>query len=128
MAWDYEARGAVYLQIRDKLREDVINGKYGPNERIPGVRDLALEAKVNPNTMQRALVELELEGMVITKGTSGRYVTDDVSVIENAKTKVVGDITNDYLGRLAKFNIGKEEAIGLIRNAPDGTGISEGGN
>ena len=115
MSIEYDSGRALYLQLRDKLRDDIVSGVYASGQRLPGVRDLAFEAKVNPNTMQRAVAELENEGIVITKSTSGRVVTDDVSVIENARRKMLAGITGEYLSRLAKFGIGKAEAAELIR-------------
>ena len=114
---EYDSGRAIYLQIRDKLREDIINGVYRSGQRLPGVRDLAFTAQVNPNTMQRALVELENEGIIITKSTSGRTVTDDAEMIEKAKQTMLSDIAKDYLKRVGKYNIGKAEAISLIENA-----------
>ena len=114
---EYDSGRAVYLQIKERIREDIINGVYGSGQRLPGVRDLAFAAQVNPNTMQRALVELEAEGMVVTRGTSGRFVTDDGAAIETAKQKMLAGIAAAYLEKLRKFNIGKAEAVVLIEKA-----------
>ena len=122
MDLEYGQQGAIYLQIRDRIREDIINGVYKPNERLPGVRDLAFEAKVNPNTMQRALAELESEGIIITRGTLGRVVTDDVSVIENARNEIVVGLTRNYLGQLGRFGMDTTDAVRLIESAADQTG------
>ena len=120
MSIEYDSGRALYLQLRDKLRDDIVGGVYASGQRLPGVRDLAFAAQVNPNTMQRALVELEDEGIIITKSTSGRVVTDDSSVIEKAKQDILAGITGDYLARLEKFGIGKAEAAALIEKyAPE---------
>ncbi|MBQ7500040.1 MAG: GntR family transcriptional regulator [Clostridia bacterium] len=123
----YSQQGAIYLQIRDRIREDIINGVYKPQERLPGVRDLAFEAKVNPNTMQRALAELEAEGMIITNGTLGRVVTDDVSVIEKAREDIVFRLTREYLGQLARFGLDRSDAVRLIESAAGQSGDNNKG-
>ncbi|MBQ7647041.1 MAG: GntR family transcriptional regulator [Clostridia bacterium] len=120
MKIEYDSGRALYLQLRDKLRDDIVSGVYASGQRLPGVRDLAFAAQVNPNTMQRALVELENEGIIITKSTSGRVVTDDESVIEKAKQDILAEITEEYLARLEKFHINKAETAALIgKYAPD---------
>ena len=86
MAWELNGERPIYLQLVEQIRLRIISGRYAPGERLPSVRDLAAEAAVNPNTMQRALVELESCGLVITQGTMGRIVTDSNEII-NAERK-----------------------------------------
>ena len=82
MDWKLNGSEPVYLQIMDHFRRAILTGIYPAGSRIPAVRDLAVEAKVNPNTMQRALSELEREGLLISHGTMGRYVTDNQLILE----------------------------------------------
>lgn len=77
MDWTIVAGRPVYLQLIEQLELAIITGEYPPGEKIPGVRDLAAQAQVNPNTMQRALAELEARGLLETQRTAGRTVTSD---------------------------------------------------
>ena len=79
----------IYIQLVEKIRLEIISGKLKSGERIPSVRELALTARVNPNTMQKALVELENEGLVYTERTNGKFVTDNKELIEKIKRKFI---------------------------------------
>ena len=81
MPWDFDNSLPIYLQIMDKIKLKIISGKYRSGEKLPSVRELAQEAGVNPNTMQRALFELEREGLIFSVRTSGRFVTEDEQLI-----------------------------------------------
>ena len=83
MAWDIRADRPVYLQLVEYLQTAVVTGEYPPGSRIPPVRELAGQAGVNPNTMQRALAELETQGLVETHRTSGRTVTENRQTVED---------------------------------------------
>ena len=117
MIGEYDPGRAIYLQLMDGVRERVVSGVYAPGQRLPGVRDLAYEAKVNPNTMQRALSELEDEGLLVTKSTAGRFVTGYVAVIEEARQKMLVELTERYLAQLERLNVGSGEAVGLIERS-----------
>lgn len=87
---DYSPHVPIYLQIIDKVKHLIVSGWWPPGQRIPAVRDLAAEFQVNPNTMQRALAELEREGLLFSERTSGRYVTQDESRI-SAVRKILAE-------------------------------------
>lgn len=89
MAWTFSGREAVYIQIADIIRQDIFKGKYPLGSQLPTVRQLAAEAAVNPNTMQRALLSLEDEGLLYSRGTVGRFVTDDEAVLLEAKERMI---------------------------------------
>ena len=76
MTWKFEGNSPIYLQIIERLETAIAAGTYPPGSKMPSVRDLALEAGVNPNTVQRAFAELEREGLVLTQPTAGRTVTE----------------------------------------------------
>lgn len=88
MSWNFNGTQAVFIQIADRLRRDIVNGVYPAGAQMPPVRQLAFDASVNPNTMQRALTLLESEGLVISRGTVGRYVSSDVAAIESARKRI----------------------------------------
>ena len=77
MSWQFNRTEAVFLQIEKRLKREILVGKYPPDSQFPSVRQLAAEAAVNPNTMQKALSLLEDEGLLYSKGTLGRFVTND---------------------------------------------------
>lgn len=85
MSWAFDNGRPIYAQLVEKLQARIIAGIYKPGDRIPSVRELASEAAVNPNTMQKALMELERSGMIITQRTSGRVVTEDETLIDSMK-------------------------------------------
>ena len=79
---EFESNRPIYLQIVDEIKSRIVSGSYEPGEKLPSVRDFAAELSVNPNTMQRALAQLESEGLIYTERTSGRFVSKDVVIID----------------------------------------------
>ena len=84
--WHLTSDRPVFIQIMEKLKLDIVTGIYAPGDKLPSVRDLAREAAVNPNTMQRAFSELEREGLVYTQRTNGRFITEDITMINQLNT------------------------------------------
>ena len=91
MTWSFDDKLPIYLQIIRILKSDLARGKYQPGEKLPAVRELALSAGVNPNTMQKALAELERDGLLKSQRTSGRFVTDDKEKIMEVRTTLAYD-------------------------------------
>ena len=89
MQWKFSGSRPVYLQIMEHIRGAILVGEFPPGARIPPVRDFAAQAQVNPNTMQRALLELEREGLLVSCGTTGRFVTDDSAILDAMRKKAV---------------------------------------
>ena len=116
MAWTFNSTEAIFIQIADRLRQEILFGKYHPDEQIPAVRQLAFEASVNPNTMQKALSHLEEEGILYTKSTSGRFVTNDISLLEHAKEKVKRDTVKNWLIQAEALGISTDELINYINS------------
>lgn len=117
MAWNFNSREPVFLQIANRLRCDILNGKYKPDEQIPAVRQLAFEASVNPNTMQKSLSFLEDEGLLYSKGTIGRFVTSDGEILKEAREKMKKSCMDDLIARAKESGISKDELIDYIRKA-----------
>ena len=88
MAWILDDSRPIYLQIVDLIKTEIIAGVYRPGDKLPSVRDLAMEASVNPNTMQKALTELERSGLVYTQRTSGRFITEDTAKMTEIKEQL----------------------------------------
>ena len=89
MAWEMSNDRPIYIQLVERITKQIASGGYKPGDRFPSVRELALEAAVNPNTMQRAMAALEAEGLLITSRTAGRTVTEDAALIEAVKKKLL---------------------------------------
>ncbi len=98
MTWSFDTHLPVSVQLTERIRMDILGGKYAPGTQFPTVRALAYEASVNPNTMQRALTALEGEGLLIPRGTTGRFVTEDISLL----SKKQAELKNTYMRRALK--------------------------
>ena len=105
----------IYIQLVEQLKIDIISGKLKSGERLLSVRDLALTCKVNPNTMQRALVELESLGLVYTERTNGTYVTDNQKLIDKYKKEYAREIVNKYFSSMESMGIDKNRAIEYLK-------------
>ena len=115
MEWQFRNDQPIYTQLTVRLSQAIITGEFQPGERLPSVRDLAVETGVNPNTMQRALAELEREGLVYSQRTAGRFVTENVHMIENAKFRLADRCVEEFLAEMAKLGCGREEVIHLLQ-------------
>lgn len=114
MPWNLDSDRPIFIQIIEKIQMDIVSGKYAPGDKLPSVRELAIQASVNPNTMQKALSELERTGLVYAKRTSGRYITEDSTMITNLKTTLAKDIVAQFLDNMQRLGIQEEEVIALI--------------
>ncbi len=99
----------IYLQIVSEIKKQIVSGKLIPGERIPSVRELALTYKVNPNTMQKALIELEENGLIKTERTNGKFVTEDENIINKIKNDYAENLTQNYLSEMISLGITKQE-------------------
>ena len=115
MEWHIRADLPIYAQLIFQIKLAIVSGEYLPGERLASVRELAMDAGVNPNTMQRALQELERDGMVYTQRTSGRFVTEDTKVIESAKKQLAEDQIKDFLEQMGRLGYPKEEILSLLK-------------
>ena len=115
MTWSFDDKLPIYLQIIRILKSDLARGKYQPGEKLPAVRELALSAGVNPNTMQRALTELERDGLVYSQRTSGRYVTEDQTAIMEARHALAADRVRSFLTDMERLGFEKEDLLSLLR-------------
>lgn len=118
LPWNLNSERPIYAQIIDKLQRDIIAGIYLPGEKLPSVRDLASQASVNPNTMQKALAELERTGLLYTQRTSGRYITEDETMIQKLKEKLAMEQVQDFLTKMQQLGFQKEEVIKLLSTPP----------
>ncbi len=115
MSWQFNSTQAVFIQISDRLRRDIVNGVYPSGAQMPTVRQLAFDASVNPNTMQKALALLENEGLLISRGTVGRYVTSDTAIIESAKKQICIHTVERFCLEAQALGISQAELIDYIK-------------
>ena len=114
MPWILDDTRPIYLQLEDIIKSKIIAGIYKPGQKLPSVRELAAEAAVNPNTMQKALAELERSGLVYTQRTSGRYITEDTAIMQNLKHQLAHDLIQQFLEAMAHLGYTREERIQLL--------------
>lgn len=105
----------IYIQLVEIIRIEIVSGKLKKGERLPSVRELALMTKVNPNTMQKALVELEDEKLIYTERTNGKFVTEDEKLIENIKKELAKEKVNTYLNSMKDIGISFDKAIQYLQ-------------
>ena len=113
MAWNFVNDKSIYLQLVDIIQNRIATGYYAPGSKLASVRDLASEAEVNPNTMQKALAELERMGLVHSQRTSGRFVTDDEGRIQKMKRETARETIQTFLQQMKNMGFEKEEIIDL---------------
>ena len=117
MGWQFENGTPIYMQIVRELEVRIVRGVYPPGEKFPSVRELAFEAGVNPNTLQRALQELEREELLFTQRTSGRFVTQDQQRIDNLRQDLAIACIRELLEKLSSLGLTEEEARSLLHKA-----------
>lgn len=114
MEWNIDENKQIHFQLVEEIIKRIVKGIYQQGNKIPSVRDLALEAKVNPNTMQKALLELEDKKIIFTKRTTGKYVTDDKKIIKSLVNELSKKIINNFFTDMEKLGITKKEAQEMI--------------
>ncbi len=114
MAWQFSPNRPIYQQIVDEIEMRILNGTYEGGMRLPSVRDLALLAAVNPNTMQRALAELENMGLVATQRNSGRTVTTDAEAVSRARAEKASALIETFLLQMKTLGLERSEVLGLL--------------
>ena len=126
MEWNINSNAPIYTQLVEQLTLRIVTTEYIPGQRLQSVRELAMEAGVNPNTMQRALSELERDGLVFSLRTSGRFVTEDIQMIEDAKKKIAAEQINGFLRNMNRLGFENEEIVSLIQAAQKKEAITDG--
>ena len=115
MEFNFNNESPIYLQLVNELKVAILSGEYPLGSKIPSVRDLAITAKVNPNTMQKALGELEKIGLIYTERTNGKYVTEDKQLIDSIKKDIASDITEKYITNMNKIGIIKKDIFSYLK-------------
>lgn len=114
MPWNLNSDRPIFVQIIEHLQIDIITGVYKPGDKLPSVRDLAAEAGVNPNTMQKALSDFESTGLVHSERTSGRFITNDDNLIKELRKSLVDVQIDEFFKNMGKLGFTGKEIIQLV--------------
>ena len=117
MEWQFDNNMPIYTQLVDKIKLAIVSGEYTRGQRLAAVRDLASEAGVNPNTMQRAFQELEQLGLVYTQRSNGRFVTEDEDVIETTKKALAEASIRSFMDSMQRIGYTREDIIRLLESS-----------
>ena len=120
MKWQFSSDVPIYAQLIAQIQTTIVSGTWPPGERLPSVRDLAAEAGVNPNTMQRAMTELERQGLVYSQRTAGRFVTEDRARIEQARLQCAQRQIQTFLEGMEQLGYTPEEIRLLVEQETKG--------
>lgn len=115
MKFEFDNNIPIYIQLVEQLKIYIISGNIKSGERLPSVRELALQLQVNPNTMQKALGELEEKKLIYTERTNGKYVTKDQSLIDKIKLEYALELTTKYLSSMKKIGFSELEIIKCLK-------------
>lgn len=116
MKWEFDNKRPIYLQIVEQIKLMIVSGEYNPGDKLKSVRELAYDAKVNPNTMQKALAELERDNLVFANRTAGRFITDDGDKIQHLKYETAQCKVSDFLRDMNQIGYDTENVINIIKN------------
>ncbi len=114
MAWEFSKDKPIYMQIIENIQMSIISGEFKPGDKLLPVREMAATAAVNPNTMQRALQELEKTGLVFSKRTSGRFITEDNNMVEELKENFAKRQIIDFYEKMKSIGLTKQEIINYV--------------
>jgi len=116
MAWELSNDRPIYSQIVEIIQLRIISGRYPAGEKLPSVRELAAEAGVNPNTMQKAFMELERSGLITTMRTSGRVVTEDEAMIREVKEEIAKQEIENFFKKMREIGFSQEQTLDLAKS------------
>ncbi len=125
MAWELDSDRPIYTQLVERIQMQIIAGYYPPGSKLPSVREMALNVAVNPNTMQKAYVELERMGLIMTQRTNGRTVTEDGELIASIRHQMAMEEAETFIQKLTELGFSAEEIERLIHEINEGEGQDE---
>jgi len=117
MNWKLDGSRPIWVQLQEQLTKKILAGWCGKGERLPSVRELAAEAGVNPNTMQRALAGLDAIGLTVTNRTAGRTVTEDSTILEGMRSSLARNIIQKFYEEAGELGYTKEQALELLKRS-----------
>lgn len=116
MSWELKSDRPIYAQLIEQMELKICSGDYSLGSKLPSVRDLAQEASVNPNTMQRALAKLEEDGLLHTSRTSGRFITEDVEMVSQVKNRLAQEQIQEFLEKMKRLGFEQKDILFIITN------------
>ena len=116
---NFDNERPIYMQLVEQLKIWIISGKIEPGDRIPSIREMAIGLKINPNTIQKGLVELENQGFIYTERTNGKYVTNDSELIEKLKDEYAMTLAKSYFQGMKRIGLGKADSIKYLERISD---------
>jgi DNA-binding transcriptional regulator YhcF (GntR family) len=114
VSYEFDNHAPIYLQLIELFNQKIVNGSWTAGDRVASVRELALEFGVNPNTVQRALAEMEREGMMYTERTSGRFITQDQQLISDTRQQLAEEKIDQFINQMQGLGLGRDELKQLI--------------
>lgn len=99
----------IYVQLVQKIKIDIFAGRLKPGDKLPSVRDFALQLKINPNTVQKSLALLESERLIFTERTNGKYVTNDERLIDHCRNEYAKELTKKYKAKMKEIGFKLKE-------------------
>lgn len=120
MAWELDSDRPIYAQLVERIQMEIVSGYYPPGAKLPSVRELAAEAAVNPNTMQKAFAELERSGLIITQRTNGRTVTEDTDTIAGIRQKLADGHVKNFWDKMKELGYTQKEVMQLVEQSYEG--------
>lgn len=106
----------IYIQVMTSIKRDIVTGRMAPGEKLPSVREMAIQYTINPNTVSRVYRELEAEGVCFTKRGMGTFVTEDEEMVRRMRTEMAEEQVERFLEGMRRIGISDEEAVQMILN------------
>ena len=116
MPWDLDNDRPIYLQLMERIQQDIVSGVYKAGDKLPSVRELAIDAAVNPNTMQKALSERERDGLVHSRRTSGRFITEDETMLKNLRDELASRHIQDFMEKMKQLGFQEKETLEKLQD------------
>ena len=116
MPWDLDNDRPIYLQLMERIQQDIVSGVYKAGDKLPSVRELAIDAAVNPNTMQKALSELERDGLVHSRRTSGRFIMEDETMLKNLRDELASRHIQDFMEKMKQLGFQEKETLEKLQD------------
>lgn len=117
MSWKLDSDRPIHSQLLEIVQTNIVSGLYPLGEKLPSVRDLAAEAGVNPNTMQRAFSELERRNLIRTERTMGRFVTEDKEMIQKARGEMAREQLKLFFEKMEQLGYTKDEILSYVEES-----------
>lgn len=114
MSWKLDSDRPIYTQLLEILQINIVSGHYPPGSKLKSVRELAMDAGVNPNTMQRAFAELEQQGLIRTERTAGRFVTEDTEMVGKTREAIAGAQLDLFLEKMEQLGFARQEIVAFV--------------